>query len=336
MAVAAAPSLKTLLSRWENGHSVPEPQYRDLLAELYGRSAGELGLILETPPESAAERSLAAALAAASAGGDRVRQLWQQQLVLARELDDTTGAAGSGALVTALVERLADTLLHTVPAAARSELAAVLSSAAALAGDQALDLVRPDRAWRHYDQARQAAREAELPEAAAVATVGLAMTLIEVGEPGWAVQLLSQSPAPPAHVQARLQLAMALARAAAGEPEPSRAAVAAAARALWATPVDIVDRRDAAPVELSDLHRWQGRVLVELADPGAIAPLEQALAAGSRSARQRAAVHADLALALRGEQPQRATEHARSARELAAGIGSERIPARLARWGGAG
>src|SRR5215217_1738541 len=88
MAVAAAPSLKTLLSRWENGHSVPEPQYRDLLAELYGRSAGELGLILETPPESAAERSLAAALAAASAGGDRVRQLWQQQLVLARELDD--------------------------------------------------------------------------------------------------------------------------------------------------------------------------------------------------------------------------------------------------------
>ena len=42
--VAAAASLKTLLSRWENGHSLPEQQYRTLLADLYGRQPTELGL----------------------------------------------------------------------------------------------------------------------------------------------------------------------------------------------------------------------------------------------------------------------------------------------------
>jgi transcriptional regulator with XRE-family HTH domain len=41
--VASATSLKTQLSRWENG-TVPEEPYRTLLAELYERDLADLGI----------------------------------------------------------------------------------------------------------------------------------------------------------------------------------------------------------------------------------------------------------------------------------------------------
>lgn len=41
--VASAASLKTQLSRWENG-TVPEEPYRTLLAELYERDLADLGI----------------------------------------------------------------------------------------------------------------------------------------------------------------------------------------------------------------------------------------------------------------------------------------------------
>lgn len=41
--VASPASLKTQLSRWENG-TVPEEPYRTLLAQLYGRDVAELGI----------------------------------------------------------------------------------------------------------------------------------------------------------------------------------------------------------------------------------------------------------------------------------------------------
>ncbi len=43
MTVASARSLKTQLSRWENGHYVPDEFYRPLLCELFGLSPRELG-----------------------------------------------------------------------------------------------------------------------------------------------------------------------------------------------------------------------------------------------------------------------------------------------------
>jgi len=86
-------------------------------------------------------------------------------------------------------------------------------------------------------------------------------------------------------------------------------------------------------VELADLHRWQGRVLVTLRDEGALEPLQKALDGEPRSARHRAAVHADLALTLQAERPRDAAAHARTARQLATGIGSARIAARLSTLG---
>ncbi len=333
-AVGTATSLKTLLSRWENGHSTPEPQYRALLADLYGRSGAELGLAGAGEPLAGADGGLLAAFASAAAAAGAGVQLWRRQLELARELDDELGAAGAGDLVKAQVDGLARTLLHTVDRSTRADVAAVLTAAAALAGAQALDRTRYDQAWRSYDQARVAAREAELPIGAAVAAAGQAAVLVDVGDTGAAITLLEQTmPVPDGDAQVRLDLAMALARAAAGQPRSSRQAMSAAAERLHRTRIDLVDRRDGPPVELADLHRWQGRVLVELGDQDAVEPLRRALAAGPRSTRHRAAVHADLALVLRDDRPQESAEHASAARRLATGIGSQRIAARLAGLG---
>jgi hypothetical protein len=221
-----------------------------------------------------------------------------------------------------------------VDRAARSAVAAVLTGAAALAGAQSLDRVRHEQAWRRYDQARSTAKEARLPTAEAVAVSGQAAVLVDVGEATAAVQLLELSrPPPEGGAQARVAAAMAMARAAAGEQRSSREAMAVAERRLQKPRVDLVDRRYGPPVELSDLHRWQGRVLVTLGDADAAVPLQRALATGLRSARHRAAVHADLALALQHERPLEAAEHAGTARQLATVIGSERIAARLSALG---
>jgi hypothetical protein len=120
-----------------------------------------------------------------------------------------------------------------------------------------------------------------------------------------------------------------MAAAAAGDADGARAALATADRAVRAPQVDAIAQAERPAVELADLDRWHGRTLVTLGDRAAVEPLERALAAPPRSARHRAAVHADLALALATEQADAAATHARTARELAEQIGSDRIRARL-------
>ncbi len=96
-----------------------------------------------------------------------------------------------------------------------------------------------------------------------------------------------------------------------------------------------VDRGRPPPgvtIELADLHRWRGHALVALRDPAALRPLEHALAAGPASVRDRALLHADLAVALAGSgRAADAAQHARTARALARRIGSARVAVLLAR-----
>jgi transcriptional regulator with XRE-family HTH domain len=327
--VAGAASLKTLLSRWENGHAVPEPQYRTLLGELYGHTPAELGIAgpPADPGAAGSPAQLRAALAAAAAVDGTALELWREQLHVATRLDDELGATGAGELVRALVERLDDTVRHTIGPSRRAAVAAVLAPAAALAGAQELDRGRPDLAWQRYDLARTAAAESRLPDAVADAVSGQAIVLVDVGEAAAARALLDAGEPELPHVaRPRLAGARAGAAAALGDAAGARRAIAAAserpARADAAEP--------AVAVDLADLHRWHGHALAVLGDPAAADPLRRALSAPPRSVRHRAAVHADLALTLVAEHPQDAAVHARAARELAERIGSARTEARLA------
>src|SRR4029079_16715777 len=48
MVAPSTTSLKRMFSRWENHPVTPEPQYRKLLRELYGRTDDELGFPADT------------------------------------------------------------------------------------------------------------------------------------------------------------------------------------------------------------------------------------------------------------------------------------------------
>ena len=326
--VAAATSLKTLLSRWENGHAVPEPQYRTLLAELYGRTAAELGIAgpPSDPDAAGSPARLRAALAAAAAVDGAALRLWREQLHLAARLDDELGAAGAGELVEALVQRLDQTVRHLTAPDQRAAVAAVLAPAAGLAGAQQLDRGRPDLAWLRYERARTAAAEAGLGGVAADAIAGQAGVLVDVGEAAAAGRLLdaAETELPPA-ARPRVAGARAEVLAALGDATGVRQTIAQVTARLQR-----VDAAEAAvAVELADLDRWHGHALATLGDQAAAAPLARALAVPPRSVRHRAAVHADLALALAAEHRQDAEGHAREARALAERIGSARTTARL-------
>ncbi|QYN34626.1 helix-turn-helix transcriptional regulator [Pseudonocardia sp. DSM 110487] len=326
--VAGAASLKTLLSRWENGHAVPEPQYRALLGELYGRTPAELGIAAPPadPAAAGAPARFRAALAAAAALDEAALALWREQLDVATRLDDELGATGAGELVRALVERLDETGRHTLAPSRRAAVATVLAPAAILAGGQELDRGRPDIAWQRYDLARTAAAEADLPDAAADVVAGQATVLIDVGEAAAAISLLDAvEPALPRTARPRVAGARAGAAAALGDATAARRAISAVSRRL---PADTVE--PAVAVELADLDRWHGHALTVLGDPAAAHPLRRALTAPPRSARHRAAVHADLALTLAVEHPDDAAAHARAAHALAERIGSTRTQERLA------
>ncbi len=329
--VAGAASLKTLLSRWENGHALPEPHYRSLLGELYGRTPVELGIAgpsagPEALDAAGAPARFRAALAAAAAVDEAVLRLWREQLDVATRLDDELGATGAGDLVRALVERLEEAVHHVIAPSRRAALAALLAQAAILAGAQELDRGRPDLAWRHYHRARSAAAEAGRPGAAADAYAGQATVLVDVGEPGAAAALLHAAAAAlPDTTSARLAGAHAATAATLGDAAGAHRAIAAA---IERPPrVDAVE--PAVAVEPADLDRWHGHALTVLGDPTAAQPLRRALAAPPRSVRHRAAVHADLALTLAADHPHDAAAHARAARELAERIGSTRTEARL-------
>jgi transcriptional regulator with XRE-family HTH domain len=335
---ASAASLKTQLSRWENGHSRPEPEYRTLLSELYGRPPDRLGLQPADPAagSTGAER-LRAELAAAAAVDDAVLALWTVQLDAGRRIDDELGAAGAAGVVLALVEQLARTVHHTPRPDRRAAVAGILTGAAVLAASQSLDVGDPDGAWKHLDTAAVAARDASSSAALLVAQLGRAEVLREIGQARSAVELLDRlrpEPESPG-TQVRLAAARGMAYAAAGDAPAAHRALDDAARWSAESPglpeVDVLHPVGIeVEVEPAEVHGWHGRALLDLGEQGAAARLESALASGPRAVRHRAGLHADLALAMARSDGEAAAEHAHRARALAERIGSRQVTARLA------
>lgn len=163
-------SLKTQLSRWENGHATPAPEHRALLAELYASSVAELGLEPAGPPAGAggADR-LRAALGRASAVDEHGLVLLREQLRSTVALDHRLGTAAAHAALAAQVEQLRDLLAHCVDPCPATGIADLLARAALLAGDQERDREAPDLAWRAYAVAAEAALRAGRDDLTALA-----------------------------------------------------------------------------------------------------------------------------------------------------------------------
>lgn len=155
---ARAASLKTQLSRWENGHAVPDAAHRALLAELYETTPAGLGLADEPGPDPVdGATRLRAALERTAAVGKEELDLLRAQWAATSALDERLGTAAAHDAVSAVVVQLREPVAHAREPHLLRSLGGLLAAAALRLGDQERDRAAPDRAWAAYVEAESAA-----------------------------------------------------------------------------------------------------------------------------------------------------------------------------------
>jgi transcriptional regulator with XRE-family HTH domain len=337
MQLPGTKSMTALLSRWENGHVVPNPTYAALLRAVFGMTDSELGLapardgdVTERPAADALLRDLASARAI---GPDEVLLL-QRQTDSYRLLDRPLGAPRLLEPMRGHIAALGALLGHSVRDEHRRPLARVLADTASLAGWQALDVGAPAQSWQHFEMAKSAAREAEDWSLLAYASGEQAYVLLDLDRRRDAVAMIENARtlgASRAHPRVRLWLA-----AAEGE---LRAAAGESVSALRAFDLveDVPDPAEDDPPYLAlgrpHLERWRGNVLALVGHGDALPCLTSALAGMDADFRRATAgLHCDLALAWSANGDRDASlHHAREARRIADEVGSVRQARRVSR-----
>lgn len=200
--IMSASSLKTKLSRWENGRDAVSEPYRRLFREFYGRTSEELGF----PPELVDNdtEELRARLAVARTIDAATVELFGQQIEHARRVDRKFGGLTQLDALRSQITQLELLLDFSTTNGHREALAATLAETAALAGWQALDRNALDQAWRLHQTAKAAARAAESPQLLAHATAQQAYVLIDLGEEAAAVEQLAAARTTAEHTAAPL------------------------------------------------------------------------------------------------------------------------------------
>jgi transcriptional regulator with XRE-family HTH domain len=183
MAVMSRSSLKTALSRWENGHVVPDRHYRRLLADIFGLTNAELGIA----DAGAGDRRLAAShapdtasfegMSSETASADLRRHI--EQLL---DVDAGTRVTGLEERVSlqaqdcvrvappAMLQRLLSDfkdvqalLQQAVTPSLRPRLYEVAANLSVLVGDELMVLGRPADSQAWYTTAKAAALRTSSP-----------------------------------------------------------------------------------------------------------------------------------------------------------------------------
>ncbi|WP_037075970.1 hypothetical protein [Pseudonocardia spinosispora] len=330
--IMTATSLKTKLSRWENGHEgVGLPEYRQLFREIYGRTNAELGFPDEHIDSEAEE--LRSRLAIARTIDTATIDVFRSQIEHTRRVDRQFGGLTQLEQLRHHIDQVTALLTNTVGEGYRAELAGVLCEASALAGWLSLDRNAHNQAWQHHERAKHAAREAGSTALLAHATAQQAYILIDIGETALAAEHIShartladrESPL----IRAWLAAAHGEVLAINGAADGARRAFDAANQQLPADPVD--PRLPFLFLGDGHLQRWHGNALARLGDPDAIEHLAHALERMPADfVRARAGLLVDLAYshAATGNRDAAST-YARDARHLAMQIKSDRQLHRL-------
>ena len=332
LSVASTASLRVYVSEWENGRRAVSPPYTAILRAIFGMTDAELFGQSNRADANAVDgyAELVDHIESAHSVGQSVVETFLEQTEVFRTLDRQMGATQLVDSMARHLETLSDGLAFAVLPKARIPVASALAGAATLAAWQALDVGAADRAWRHYELAKQAAREADQPKYLAHSMGEQAYVLIDAGRPDLAVQLvgeaLSSSRSIPLRLRAWLLGAQAEMLALNGDEKASRRSLDEATRLL---PSDFMLRDPDMPsIFLTDAHlaRWRGHVLALVGDGQAVADLHSALEAmDSTFNRAKAGLLCDLAQAhlVRGECGD-AARNLREARLLANRTGSVR------------
>lgn len=331
--VASTASLRVYVSEWENGKRTISDRYAAILRKLLGVTDAELRDIAPLPvaPSVDGYDELLSRIDAAGSVGASMVKAFNDQTELLRTMDRQLGAASLVDQMAGHLGALEDALSFAVLPAARRPVALALAGASTLAAWQAIDSGAVERAWRHYELAKRAARDAEAPMYLAHAMAEQAYVLCEAGRSALGVELVrdaqrtvGRSGSP--RLRAWLYAAEAEMCAYAGMPDDCRCALDAAMASIPPGPED--RDPDMLSIFLNGVHldRWRGNVLALLGDVDAVASLYGALAAMDPTfVRARAGLHTDLAHAhLTRAEYDDAHTHLRQARLLASRTGSVR------------
>ncbi|MEU5774287.1 helix-turn-helix transcriptional regulator [Streptomyces venezuelae] len=331
--VASTASLRVYVSEWENGKRSMSDRYAVMLRQLLGVTDGELRGRSLAVGLSVADGydDLLSRIDSASSVGECMVKTFNDQTELLRTMDRQMGASGLVDQMTGHLGALEDALNFAVLPSARRPVALALAGASTLAAWQAIDSGAVERAWRHYELAKRAARDAEAPMYLAHAMGEQAYVLCEAGRPALGVALvrdaqctLGQAGSP--RLRAWLHAAEAEICAHAGMSDDCRRALDAAMASIPPGPED--RDPDMVSIFLNDAHltRWRGNVLALLGDGEAVTSLYDALEMADPSfVRAKAGLHADLAQAhLTRAEYDDAHTHLRQARLLASRTGSVR------------
>lgn len=332
IAVMTPASLKTKLSRWENGHEAVGEPYRRLFRDIYGRTNDELGFPADADDGDASE--LRSRLALARNVDPGMVDVFSRQVDDARHVDRRFGGITLLDQLRSTIKQVEDLLIYSTMRGNRESLAGVVTQASTLAGWEALDRNAIGQSWDHYERAKSAARESGSPALLAHATAEQSFVLIDIGEVGLAVDQLAharelaEGAAPPL-LRAWLAAAHGEGLSASGHRDGALEAFDSADALMPAEPVD----PELPFLFLVDTHldRWRGNALSKLGDPEAIDQLGDALTGlPGAFVRARTGLLVDLAYAhaAAGDR-EAALSHAKQARRLASQIKSDRQLHRL-------
>lgn len=336
--VMAPASLRTAISRWENGRVIPDVHYRRLLCDIYGLTEDELGFaqpVAQVEIAATTEADLRTRIANSSRVDIALITLLETQTDTIRRLDRRLGAPALLDQMRAHVATLQQLLVHAVLDSTRVPTARALADAASLAGWQALDIGLVSRAWSHFELARDAARTSGDAALIAHAKGQQAYALIDLNQADQALSLVQEARVETVHrlpqrMVSWLWAVEAETAAAAGQDLHCRRALDSAAKTLPEGP----ERDDELPYVSLDSHhldRWRGSALARLGDREAVEQLSTALAGvDPEYTRATGALHLDLAQALIAADAQdAATVHLKVATELATQTGSIRQRRRI-------
>ncbi|MYT30655.1 hypothetical protein [Streptomyces sp. MspMP-M5] len=321
------------VSEWENGKRAISDRYAAILRQLLGVTDAELrgGPLVDAPPAADGYDDLLSRIDSASSVSQSMVKTFNDQTELLRTMDRQMGASGLIDQMTGHLAALEDALNFAVLPSARQPVALALAGASTLAAWQAIDSGAVERAWRHYELAKRAARDAEAPMYLAHAMGEQAYVLCEAGRPSLGLDLVRDAQrtlgkAGSPRLRAWLYAAEAELCAHAGKPDDCRRALDAAMACMPPGPED--RDPDMLSIFLNDAHlaRWRGNVLGLLGDDDAVTSLYGALKVVDPSfVRAQAGLHADLAQAhLTRAEFDEANHHLRQARLLASRTGSVR------------
>ncbi|MCP2337907.1 XRE family transcriptional regulator [Actinomadura rupiterrae] len=338
--IANSASLKTYISSWENGRRRISEPYRTILRALLGWTDEELLDGGEPLADADGYAELIRHIDTAHAVSRSMVATFVSQTELLRTQDRMVGAFSVVDQMNAHLSTLEEALTFAVLPDARRPVARELAGAATLAAWQALDVGAIERAWRHYEKGKQAAKEAEDRLYLAHAMGEQAFVLADAGRPGLAVDLVVEAQRiGGAKMSERLRAWLAAAeaelRALTADAAGAREALDRATKAMPGTeePRD----PDLASVFLNTVHfeRWRGHTLALLGDEEAVAAQYAVLdSLDPTFVRARAGLHCDLAQAhlVRGEYAE-AAQQVREAKLLANRTGSIRYRRRIAQLG---